>query len=537
MARGSEREQEEQQHGASAASRGLDSLHARGSLHGMKMRRGREARQQRTSGGIRAALVGVALACLTTVVACDRTLNVDAPPPDVTADVADSMLTLPPSVVESQIRYELSPALQALERAVPTTFGDINKRLDVQSNRRMHVAFAAKRSPFVISVDSQRVTVSSVIEYEGRGWYKPPIGPEVSAACGTGDVDKPRARVRIESTLRLQESWELAARSRVTRVVPYTTLTRDKCAVTIFRIDVTDRVMNATRDVLEKQVRTLDRALANVNTRARFERWWRDISRPIRLTDSIYLTINPRRVQLGRIEIDSGFAVAHLRLEASPRIATGNRPNDFELFTPLPSLTPGALKGTGLRVSLQGTFGYDVATSLLRKALVGKSLKWANRVITLRDVTLSGIGGGRVALGVRFDGGARGLVYLTGTPMYDNTADQLLIPDLGYDLRTTSLLVKGLAFLGDNQIRDLLRQNARFPLQGHFDQLRSKAVQGMNRDLTEGVSLVASLDKVQHVEVLARREAISVRADATGDIRLEIARPITVKRPVGKGRP
>ena len=167
IARGSEREQEHE-HGASAASRGLDSLHARGSLHVMKMRRGRGARQQRTSGKGRATRVGVALACLTTVVACDRTLNVDAPPPDVTADVADSLLTLPPSVVESQIRYELSPALQALERAVPTTFGDINKRLDVQSNRRVHVAFAAKRSPFVISVDSQRVTVSSVVEYEGQ---------------------------------------------------------------------------------------------------------------------------------------------------------------------------------------------------------------------------------------------------------------------------------------------------------------------------------------------------------------------------------
>jgi len=510
----------------------------------MNMNRGVWGRQQR--GGERGdhaspgrarsgrALRTLGVIAMVAAAACNRPLDIDAPPPDVSEDASDSLIALVPSVVESEIRYDLGPALVALERAVPRTFGDITQRLDVASNKRMHVAFAARRSPFVISVDSQRVTVSSVVEYEGRGWYKPPIGPEISAACGTGNVPKPRTRVRLESTLSLQESWQLAARTRVARVAPFSPESRDKCAVTIFRVDVTDRVMKATREALEKEVRTLDRAMAAVQTRARFERWWRDISRPIRLTDSIYLTINPKRVQLGGVRVDSGLAVASLRLEATPRIATGNRPNDFELFTPLPPLTKGALKGRGMHVALAGTFGYDVATGLLRRALVGKTLTWAKRRITLRDVTLSGIGGGRVALGVRFDGAARGLVYLTGTPRYDNEADQLLIPDLGYDLRTTSLLVKGLAFLGDNQIRDLLRQNARFPLQGHLDQLRTRAERGMNRNLAEGVALVAALDRVKDVTVRARRDAIHVEADASGTIRLDIARPIEVKRPVAQ---
>lgn len=460
--------------------------------------------------------------------ACERAPELAPPPPDTLAEIDEGGEPLPASVVESQVRYELAPALTALERSVPRTFGDIDKRLPVASNRRVHVAFAARRSPFTISVDSQRVTISSVVEYEGRGWYKPVIGPEVSAACGTGNVPKPRARVRLESTIRLQESWSLAARTRVTRVVPYSDDKRDKCAVTVFRIDVTDRVMRATRDVLEKQVQTLDRALAGVNTKARFERWWRDISRPIRLGDSIYLTINPRKVQLGRVAVDSGFAVAHVRLEALPRIETGNRPNDFALFTPLPPLLPGALEGRGMRVSLEATFGYDVATDLIRKALVGRTFERGGRSVRIRDVSLSGIGGGRVALGVRFDGDARGVVYLTGTPSYDNAADQLLIPDLDYDLHTASLLVKGLAFLGDEKLRDLLRENARFPLQGQLDRLRELAVKGMNRNLAEGVSLVASLERVQNVGVRATRANLRARADAGGTIQLHIARPVTV---------
>lgn len=469
------------------------------------------------------------MACLcVALLACDRGTEIAPPPPDVVEDIDEGSQPLPASVVESQVRYELAPALSALERAVPRRFGDIEQRLPVANNRRVHVAYAARRSPFTITVDSSRVTIGSVVEYEGRGWYKPPIGPEVSAACGTGDVEKPRARVRLQTTIHLLETWSLEARTRVTRVEPYSAIGRDKCAVTIFRIDVTDRVMRATRDVLERQVRTLDQALAGVNTRARFEHWWRDISRPIRLGDSIYLTIRPRRVQLGRVTVDSGFAVAHVRLEAAPRIVTGNRPNDFALFTPLPPLVTGPLEGRGLRVSLEARFGYDVATDLLRKALVGRTFARGNRAIRIRDVSLAGIGGGRVALGVRFDGAARGLVYLTGTPRYDNAADQLLIPDLDYDLHTSSLLVKGFAFLSDDRLRELLRQNARFPVHGQLDRLRQLAVKGMNRDLAEGVALAATLDRVENVGVRATRDALLARADAGGSLQLQIARPVAV---------
>jgi len=461
---------------------------------------------------------------------CARAPEVEAPPPDTLVDLANEAEEPTPSIVESEIRYDLTPAIAALERAVPRTFGDIETRLSVPGNRRVKLAFAASRSPFVIAVDSERVSVSSVIEYEGRGWYKPPIGPEVSAACGTGNVARPRARVRLVTTLQLQESWALSARTRVTRVAPYSEAPRDRCTVTIFRIDVTDRVMRATREKLEGELRTLDRALAQVQTRERFERWWRDISRPIRLADSIYLTINPRQVQLGGVRVDSGAAIASVRLEAFPMIRTGNRPNDFELFTALPPLQRGPLTGRGLRVSLEAEFGYDVATGLLRKALVGRSLQWERRTVTIRDVTVAGIGGGRVALGVRFGGAARGLIYLTGTPRYDNVADQLLIPDLDYDLRTNSLLVRGLAFLGDGQIRDALRQYARFPVEGHLDRLRALAERGMNRQLTPGVQLKASLQPVERVRVRATGGVLRLHADALGDLRLDIDRPVTLQR-------
>ena len=459
-----------------------------------------------------------------------RSLEIEAPPPAARDDIVDSLTPIRKSIVDAEIRYDLDSALFAIEKAVPRRFGDIEQRHQMGDNKRAHFAFAAQRSPFVISVDGRKVTISSVVEYEGRGWYRPPIGPTISAACGTGEVPKPRARVRVESTLRLTEGWTLASNSRVTRALPFSEDARDQCKVTIFRIDVTERVMKATQEQLQRQLFLVDRAMARVNTRDHFEKWWRSMSRPIRLTDSIYFTINPTAVELGPIDVDSGFATAHLRLEAEPRIVTGNRPNDFDLFTPLPPLRTRKLMGDGLRVSLEGEFGYDVANALLRKQLVGKTIQQGKYRLNIRDISLAGIGGGQVALGVRVDGSVRGRFFLTGTPAYDNSQDQLYVPDLAFDLQTEDLLVKSLAWLRDDWIRDFRRERARFPVEGQLDRLRRLAEQGMNRRLAEGVELVATVERAENVKVRATRRALVVRADAAGRARLDINKPLKLKR-------
>lgn len=463
--------------------------------------------------------------------ACRGTPEVDAPPPLVVDDPVDSLTPAALSVIESEVRYDLGPAMASLEKGVPREFGNIDERIMAGTNRRAHFAYAARRAPFRIAFDGRRASISTVVEYEGRGWYKPPVGPEVSAACATGNVPKPRARVRLVSDLALTRDWELVTNSRITSIEPFSDSTRDRCRVTLFRIDVTDRVIRATRGVLESQLRTLDQAIARVKTRGRFERWWRDMSRPIRLTDSVWFTINPADVRLRSVRSDSGDLVAALRLTARPRIETGNRPNDFDLFTPLPPLLRADTSSQrGLHVALDGELDYAVATAMLRRALNGKRIDIGSRSLDIRDVELRGIGAGRVALGVRLGGAVTGLVFLTGTPTYDAEADQLLVPDLAYDLHTSNALVQGVAWLKDEAIQDFLRQRARFPVNSQLDRLRELAERGMNRDLTQGVRIVASLDRAQAVGVRAMRASLRVRAEASGTARLEIDKPVNLAR-------
>ncbi|HEX6575535.1 MAG TPA: DUF4403 family protein, partial [Gemmatimonadaceae bacterium] len=184
------------------------------------------------------------------IAACEARLDVDAPPPAMMADT-DTLPSLPTSTLDIPLTLDLSPVVGALDKAVPTKFGNIDEQKQT-SNKRVKIAYEATRDPFAVSLNGTTATISGVVHYKGRGWYNPRIGPDVSSSCGISDA-QPRAKIVISSKLEITPEWRLKGKSRIADVEPYSSERRDQCRVTFLKIDVTDRVISATREALEKQ--------------------------------------------------------------------------------------------------------------------------------------------------------------------------------------------------------------------------------------------------------------------------------------------
>lgn len=455
--------------------------------------------------------------------ACGQGSTVDAPAPRAVSDAGtDSLPTLPPSLVDAPITYDLGPALATLETAVPRKFGDINARRRNPNNRRINTAFAAERAPFQVRIEGSTIRVATVLEYQGKGWYNAPVTGDLFGSCGMG-VTRPRAVVEMTTSLRMTQDWRLRGRSEITRVAPFSAEKRDQCKVTVFKIDVTDRVVAAARSELEKRLVTLDERIATIDVRSRMERWWGILQRPMRLSDSVWLLLQPTGVHMGPITGTGRMISVDVGLTGEPRVVTGPRPADGTVGLP-PLRRESTEHAQALHVLLEGELSYDLANSILRKNVVGKRIRRGARWVTLRDARLSGIGAGRVALAVRFDGAASGLVYLVGTPRYDSETRQLYVPDLAYDVSSADLLVRGLEFMRRGDVQTLLRTRARFPVADLVEQARQRLERGMNRQLGENATLVAKVATGDVLAVRATTNGILVRAAANGTARLEVNR-------------
>jgi hypothetical protein len=452
-------------------------------------------------------------------------IHVDAPAPSSTADLAETLPPIPGSVLIAPIVFDLGPAIAQFEADVPLHFGSMDRRIRADSSSRSSIAFAASRAPFKVRVEGTEIVVETVLEYEGRGWYNPPLAPEVSAGCGGGEDPKPRLRVRVVSTPSLTPEWGLRTRTRAD-VTRFSDEPRDQCQVTLLKIDVTGRVVDAVRERMTRVAARFDRHIERRDMRGRMERIWTKMERPIRLTEGVWLLVQPGAAQLASFRGGGDSLVAVVRLEARPKIVTGMRPADSTLVTPLPPLGTTADGDTGgeLHLALEGIFAYDAATDLLRKELLGKVIRMAGRRVRIEDVTLRGIGGGRVALGVTFSGAVQGRVFFTGTPHLDQAKRQLTVPDLDFDVGSTDLPASGHWWWHGDAVRDFLRAKAAIPDSVALGVLERRAERGMNRDLADGVRLEATLSGSRGMAVCATRENLILHALAEGQARLVVDR-------------
>ena len=444
--------------------------------------------------------------------------------------IADSLATtkmpplpaLPASVIDAPITYNLASALQALEQAVPRQFGNIDQRLAIPSSARIHVAFHATRTPLTVAFDGRRTTITTVVSYQGRGWYKAPLAPTLSSSCGT-EGELPRVRLVLTADVEVTPNWTLVSKTRVRSVTALTDTPRDQCLVTPFKVDVTDRVAQAVEGALRGKLAAVDRRITAIDVHTPVERWYNLLNRSLHVRDSVWLSLTPEGALVGDVTMRDSLLVLDLRLYVRPAFAYGQRPPP--VFTPLPPFTRGRDQvGDSAMLRLEGLLTYQDASAVLTKQLTGRKFRRFNRSVVITDVRLYAIGDGRVVVDLHVAGDIEGNAYFLGTPRLDTLNRTLTVPDLDFDVGTSDALVQGLAWFRKADIVAELRRRAIIPLGPPLESLRGAAESALDRELTRDVRLSGRIHTGRMIDVVAQTRWLVVRAEATGSMALRIDR-------------
>ena len=411
--------------------------------------------------------------------------------------------------------------LHVVERAVPTTFGSMDNIRMIGTDERRHYAFEAERGPFSTFAEGSELHLRATVTYRVRGYYKPLIGPTVSAGCGGEGVrERPRLVIELAAPLTLTPRWHLASRARVVRVTPASTAARDHCDVTLLRRDLTPRVVEAARSAVTARLPEIDRRVGEVDLRDRFEEWWALLGRPIRLTDGVWLVLAPERLRMGTVSGHDKVLTVPVSLDARPHVVTG-RDSPKVRTPPLPALAHDTV-GTGFRIAMDGFVDYATASRAVEAVLVGRTVIEAGRSLAIQRILVMPARKGRLALTVTLVGDARGTLRFVGTPAYDARSGMLVVPDLDYDLEVDSRLLKSYAWLRSDALRASFRARARFPATAALGRGRELLLTGLNRTLGDAVTLAATVDSVAVRGLYVTRDGLVVRAVASGQAAMTV---------------
>jgi hypothetical protein len=437
------------------------------------------------------------------------------------ADLADLDPPPPPQTLSRfnvPIQYDFTPVMTTVERVVPKTFGSLDSVKQVPDDPRRHYAFEATRTPFTAFVVGSQVHLRTTLSYAARGYYKPVVGPTVSAGCGAG-TERPRLMVELVTPLTLDSAWHLKSKARLAAVERASNQPRDQCKVSVVRIDVTDKVVDAARSGLEAQLPQIDKRIAAVSLKDHAVDWWAALNRPIRLRDAIWLKLQPTRLRLGKITGSKRVLTIQAGVDAYPRIVSGAEP--VIVSSPLPALA-GAPGADGFDIVIDGNIDYPTVSKTLTAVLKGKTVTTGGRTIAIDSIAASGRPGGRVVLTLLFSGDSKGVLMLNGTPTFDRAIGEIHMADLDYDLDTDNGLVDAVAWVKSDDLRAMLRDKARIPVAPVLDRGQEILSSGLNRTIGNALTLSAKVDSVEVRELYVRRPGIVVRAAARGKAKVAV---------------
>jgi hypothetical protein len=405
--------------------------------------------------------------------------------------------------------------VRVVERAVPGTFGSMDSVRMIGTDDRRHYAFEAVRGPFTAFAEGNQVHLKATVAYRAQGFYKPLIGPTLSAGCGGDRVaERPRVVIELAAPLTLTQDWHLASKAKLVRVAPASTAARDHCDATILRRDMTPRIIEAARAAIVDHLPDIDRRVAEVDLRDHFVEWWGLLAKPIQLTDGVWLVLGPERLRMGAVKGRDKVLTVPVSLDARPRIVTSREAPKVQTV-PLPPLAHDTV-ATGFHIAMDGFVDYLTASRALEAVLGGRTLVEGKRSLTVQRVTVTPAPKGRLAITVSFVGNAKGTLRFLGTPTYDPKGGMLAVPDLDYDLEVDSQLLATYSWLRSDELRRTFRRRARFPATPALARGRELLLEGLNRKLGDAVTLSATVDTVAVRSLFVTRDGLVVRAEATG---------------------
>lgn len=444
-----------------------------------------------------------------------------------------------PSVPPSEIRIGVSIPTHwitsRLEEILPTRFGSLEERHAHPGLTGLQYAFEAEREGLEIEAGGEGLRLSTVIRYQGRGWFDSGFLGEVTGSCRTGSGNAPRARLVLSTPLVPDSAWTLRAPVRVEELEPLTP--QDRCLLSGTPVDLTDWIMEAGRQGLERELNGGGRGVPDIPFEDQARQAWAALTEPIHLGGETWLQLGPESVAHAPIRAWGGPGASPreepgaegdlgtvLTLVATPVLHLAGEPPSIGDGMALPPLSTGDAD-PGFDARIQGYVGYEVLTGLAAREIVDREFSAGGRTVVVRGVEVAGTGDGRIFMAMSVDGSVQGRLFLTATPTVDEVAGVISLPDLEFHTETRSALTRAASWLLQGTFTELLREQAVWSVDELLGQAGLRVPLELQTAMGEEALLEGTLEEIRLTGITALSRRLVLVADTRGWLSLRIGLP------------
>ena len=247
---------------------------------------------------------------------------------------------------------------------------------------------------------------------------------------------------------------------------------------------------------------------------------WDALQNPIKLTNDLFLLINPQSVHVSPPAAPGDTVTVVVGLVAKPRLVIGASAPMTAQSLPAILIMP-AQPETGFHIALESELPFDFLSKELTKKLEGRVYPANGETVIIEKVRLYG-SGGSIVMAVSVKGTVKGTVYLTGMPAYDESTRILSMRNPEYTVETKQVLVQAADWLLHTRLREGLAERAAWYIGDRIDDERDLLSRALNRNLNEHVNINGKIRDLRPVSVGITTNAIKAVLVADGTVEVSV---------------
>lgn len=336
--------------------------------------------------------------------------------------------------------------------------------------------------------------------------------PRVHASCGVGEKLRD-IEIGYTSSIAINKNWEFVSTTKLNKIDP-----KDPCKVTFVKYDATDLLVDELRPLLKGYEKDIDSSLQSVNLKETIQEVWNSIEEPFDLEGYGYLYLNPNAIALDKLTFDDKEVQVNLQMELHPK---GTLVKDTNYLTPVPNLSEYKSSG-GFELTIDIGAPYDSLNKILQKELVGKVIELDKRIVRFENVKVHSTQDQRLNIEVEISGTKKGTLFFTGTPVFHSITQEISIPDLTFDVKTRSVLLKSAKWLFSDRIEKELRKAATFNFTQQLEDIKSTLSKELNSEIEPGVFLNGNIHHLEILDIYPFTHQLYIRLRTKGELSLKM---------------
>jgi len=299
-----------------------------------------------------------------------------------------------------------------------------------------------------------------------------------------------------------------------------------------------DLELGKSRKILKKGTTKFHESLKNrtLGVEEKAKELWREIQKPFRMAEDIWLQIKPDRISVGDFRLVSD--PKNPRLETvfefivQPDISIGEEPHVKVVeMPPLKDYQEGP-EGFHIETNLKLSFKevnkllVDPKLGILQKVLPGGG----DHQLKITQIRIYGSGGQLVVEAhVQYqpvlnlsDKPAQLTIYLLGTPIYHAQEQTIDFPDMDFDIQTNDFLLQMADFIMGSGMREKLRKEAVIPVGNNLEKLKAEMTKVLNRPLGRFAKLKTEITSLKMTEAFISDYGLEGRVVMDGDTTVDV---------------